>query len=279
MFQSRRHGILGAIAHSETTVADAVQRVIAFEDSHNISVPEIYVSTSISSGGHYFNPDCRDGDGRPDFSAIIPANNRAAALIAGAVETTNGDIFNAGNIMLPNELGPVYLDKATNARWKDSHYMNFYLTWLSGLSASGTHWAIDQLRRPPYAEFIATMDNRTLSHDERWPAYQAYIEVMCSKINVAGRRPGGRRGEPSHTLLQLIDTEHSLGCRAETLYAEIRGMHIIAPLFDLTAPSLSEEARTEAQLLRSFETHEGTPSVNVGCPVELELPLVAVSLP
>jgi hypothetical protein len=128
-------------------------------------------------------------------------------------------------IMLPAELGSVQ-------GWKDSDYPLFYFSWLTGLTETATAWLVDELAAPAYGKIMEIANNRDLSNEERWPHYRLYTEALLTKIAVAESRPRGKRADGADVMLQLIDVEWSLGCRAEQIFADARGLIRLAPTFE-----------------------------------------------
>lgn len=268
-FKTDRASVLDTVTRSDSTVPSAVQAMISHEEDTRRGVPELYVSTAISSGGHYWNPVHDENLGR-----IIDANNETATLFAAEVHDAMRDYFNPTNVMLPTELGKVYFNRASNAKWLDSDYMLFYVTWLSGLSVTGTVLLVEEMVKPMYSTLLDVMNGRDRPHDERWPSYQMFMEIVCSKISLVENQPRGRRSEGSHSLIQLVDTNHSLGARAEALFAEVRDLEIVAPLF--RPERLKDAARASFELLTGLAPPDKH-SVNVGAPHDRAVSLVEMN--
>jgi hypothetical protein len=215
----------------QPTVVTAVELAVAFEDLHGLTVPTVYASTAITSGGHIRDKSLSRRE-------VIEQNNRSATLIASELLADDAPLVSTLDTMLPAELGPV-------PNWHDSDYMIFYFSWLSGLSVSGTQWLVGELADPAYAQVIAAANEFGKStgdfekaNEERWPYYRTFIEIALTKLALAEGRPGGKRSDGSSVLLQLVDCEFSLGCRSEQIYADVRGLDRIAPTFgpDLPEP-------------------------------------------
>lgn len=238
-WQSIRRPALDAIVAAGPSAAGAVTSMIDFEEARGVGVPPIYVSTAITSAGHRREPGLQDPAGIPE---AVERNNRSAALIMEALATYQPHLVDAGNVMVPTELGKV-------RGWKDTDYLQFYFAWLGGLTASGSAWYCEQLADPTYASILAAADRRELSNQERWPAYKVFAEIAVAKVAQARRRRDALRSEGSTMLLQLVDVEESLGCRAESLFAEILELDVIAPTFaDRIDPNLDADLRRLSDL-------------------------------
>jgi hypothetical protein len=72
--------------------------------------------------------------------------------------------------------------------------------------------------------------DRGKSNDDRWPSYRTFVEVLLAKLALAGARPDAMQDDGCQLLLQLVDVEYSLGCRAEQIYAEARGLDRLASI-------------------------------------------------
>jgi hypothetical protein len=196
------------------SVSAAVHKAEAFEKARNLSLPRIYVSTAITSGGYFRDKSLSGRD-------VIAHNNRSATLLMTALIDSDAPQIAADDVMLPTELGKV-------PDWADSHYLLFYFSWLSGLSFAGTQWLEQEIADPTHDSILATANNRALTNEERWPSYKTFVEIALTKIELAEARPDGKRGEGSEIMLQLIDVEFSLGCQAEQMYADARGLDRLA---------------------------------------------------
>jgi len=217
-FRSAYRDLYDDLVKISPSVPNAVARAIAYEDAHDLSIPRVYVSTAITSAGYRRDPALPIAD-------VIERNNNAALLIAAALQDHDAPNVAPDEIMLPVELGSVQ-------GWKDSDYLLFYFSWLAGLTETATVWLVDELATPAYGEIINLTDDRTLSNEERWPHYRLYTEALLTKIAVAESRPCGKRADGADLMLQLIDVEWSLGCRAERIFADARGLIRLAPTFD-----------------------------------------------
>lgn len=204
------------------SVANAVATAARFQEEHDLALPSVYVSTAITSGGY-------KRDTSLELPEIIKRNNRSAALIATALAANDAPHFAANNTMLPTELGPV-------KGWGDSDYILFYFCWLSGLSPAGAAWIEKRLAEPAYQPILAAANDRKKPNDERWPPYRLFVEIVLGNLPLAEAQPNGKRSDGCSLLLQLVDVGYSLGCQAEQIYADARGLDRLAPSFDAGLP-------------------------------------------
>ncbi len=127
---------------------------------------------------------------------------------------------------------------------------------MSGLSEEGAVWYFEQLRDPSYTEVFAPAADRTLTNPERWPAYRAFTEIAIAKVDQARSNPSRVRSTGCRVLVQLVDVAESLGCRAETLFAEIEGLDVIAPSF---GPDVAPDLAADIARLADLEAAVGVP--------------------
>lgn len=205
------------VGSKELTVADAVEKALAFQQQEKLVVPRVYFSTAITSGGFYRNK-------KLSLEEVIEQNGKAAQLIVSALGENRAPSVSRKSVMLPTELKKV-------PGWADSHYITFYFCWLSGLSSSGTAWIDSELKDHVYQPILAMANDRSRSNEERWPSYQAFVEILLAKLKLAEIRPKARAGDGCEFLFQLVDVDYSLGCRAEQIYADARGLDRLAPTF------------------------------------------------
>lgn len=228
-----------AIVESSPVAAEAVIMMLAYEDGHGLRTPDFYISTAISSAGHRREPELQPTTGIPE---AIRRNNLTGSRILRQLVQSPSSLLRTDNVMAPTELGHV-------KDWSDLDYLGFYFAWMSGLSAEGAVWYFEQLRDPSYAEVFAPAADRTLSNDQRWPAYRAFTEIAIAKIDQARTSADRVRSPGCRVLVQLVDVELSLGCRAETLFAEIQGLDVIAPSFGHDVePDLAADVARLAEL-------------------------------
>jgi len=228
------------VSSDKLTVSDAVEKTLGFQEREGLVVPRVYFSTAITSGGYF-------RDKSLSLPEVIAGNGKAAQLIVSALVEHRAPSVSAKAVMLPTELGKV-------PGWADSHYMLFYLCWLSGLSRSGTAWVENELEDPVYQPILAVANDRKKSNEERWPSYRAFIEILLTKLALVEARPGAKHSDGCELLLQLIDVDYSLGCRAEQIYADARRLDRLAPTF---SPDVAGALAKEIAALRELESKVG----------------------
>lgn len=227
-------------------VAEAVELAIAFEEAHSLATPRVYASTAITSGGHSRDKSLTKLDD------VIARNNRSAQLIMSALISYDAPQVGPRDVMLPTELGKV-------PSWTDSDYLLFYFAWLAGLSRAGAWWLEQRLAESVYAPILAVANDRSLENAQRWPHYRAFTEIALTSLALAEALPNGKRRDGSEFLLQLVDVQESLGCRAERLFADARGLDRVSVSFpdDLTGALGAEIA--ELRRLRATAGVRGQP--------------------
>jgi hypothetical protein len=221
------------------SVSGAIRKATAFEEGQALSIPRIYVSTSITSGGYFRDKSLSGRD-------VITRNNHSATMLMTALVDSKAPHVAANDVMLPTELGQV-------PGWMDSDYLLFYFSWLSGLSPSGAEWLEAEMAEPVYAPILDITNDRKRTNEERWPSYRAFVEIALAKVALAEAREGGKRADGSEILLQLVDVEFSLGCRSEQMYADARALDRIslthaADLPDRLGADLAELERLGAKV-------------------------------
>jgi hypothetical protein len=199
----------------------AVGQALQFGEQLDIPTPRFYVSTAITSAGWRRHPDLRDPS---RIAEAVARNNHTASLILGALVGNANSLVTERSMMVPTDLEKV-------PGWKDTDYLIFYFAWSAGLNADGAQRFAQSFHEDQYLPILASANNRDLTNDQRWPAYQLFSEVALTKLRLAESNPNTRVGDEAHTLLQLIDVEESLGCRAERLFADARGLDIVIPTF------------------------------------------------
>jgi hypothetical protein len=68
--------------------------------------------------------------------------------------------------------------------------------------------------------------------------------VALAKLALAEARPDGKRADGADLLVQLVDYHESLGCRAEEIFADVRGLDRLSPTLadDLAGPLQTDVA-------------------------------------
>ncbi|MDP9224402.1 MAG: hypothetical protein M3P18_11230 [Actinomycetota bacterium] len=251
-FVSAFQPLYDSIVQAAPTVPDAIALTAAFEDARQLDVPRVYVSTAITSAGYKRDPTL-------DLGEVIRCNNAAAAHIMSSLVKHDAPQIRSADVMLPTELGKV-------PGWRDSDYLLYYFSWLAGLTPIGTAWLEGRMADSVYAPIRAIADDRERPNDERWPQYRAFAELMLTNLAVAESRADGKRAAGADILLQLIDTQESLGCRAEELYADVRGLDRLsvtfaAPLPDPLGPVVARLRELNASVGRDRKQVELVPVV------------------
>jgi hypothetical protein len=239
-FTSAFKPVYDRLVQAPRTISEAVAMCHSAEDQLHLSTPKVYVSTAITSAGFRREKSLL-------FEEAIARNNQTASLILGSLASTGSPDINAESVMAPTELGRV-------PAWGDTDYLAFYFTWLSGISVDGAAWLEGRLADAVLAPIIAATNRREQSNDERWPFYQKFVEVLLTTVASAAARRGGRSREASSILLQLVDTSESLGCRAEQMYAEVRGIDRVSVTL---GDGLAEPLATHIQELRAMRAELG----------------------
>lgn len=231
---------------------EAVADILAFAEQQRLVTPPFYVSTAISSAGWRRHPDFSSPEQIP---AAIEHNNRTASRVLDELITSTNSFVDDQSMMVPTDLGKV-------PGWKDTDYLQFYFAWLGGLNAAGAQHFTRSFADDQYSHIFHGANDRTQTNEQRWPWYQLFTEVALTKLRLTESRPNTHTGEESQTLLQLIDVNESLGCRAERLFADARDLDIIIPTFGDQLPG---ELQSDVEKLRAIGASVGAPRT----PVEL----------
>lgn len=229
------------IVQSGPSVPDAVALVLEIQRHSTHETPALYASTAITSAG--FKRDVA-----LEFGEVVRLNNLTSALIMNDLARDGAADVSPANVMLPTELGKV-------PGWSDSDYLLFYFCWLAGLDDDGAKLVADQMLDPVRAGIVAAANDRTLTNEQRWPSYRVMVEILLTNIAIA-EATGGRTHRGARTLVQLVDTKESLGCRAEQMYADARGLDCVAVTLD---DSVSEQLRELRERLEALGAEVGVP--------------------
>jgi hypothetical protein len=214
VFQTGFAPLYRAIVAADPPPSRAVAMAIEFEQSARLELPTIYASTTITTAGYKRDSSLKLGE-------VIQRNGLVAGhLMQGLADGFKADI-DLQSVMLPTEMAKV-------PSWKDTHYLLFYFGWLSGLSETGARELETEFDDPTYRSVRKAADavkpDAKTPDEERWPAYREFTEIALAKLAVVAASKSGKRDDGSAILLQLVDVEQSLGCRAERLYADARGL-------------------------------------------------------
>jgi hypothetical protein len=227
--------------------ANAVELVRKFGAPKQLPIPRYYVSTAISSAGWRRDPELQDP---ANIGTAIERNNATASRILAPLVANSESLVNGDTMMVPTDLGKV-------RGWKDTDYLVFYFAWLSGLTAPGAAAFAQSFRDPVYQPVIDTADDRSITDNERrWPSYQAFVEIALTKLRIVESQRRFKDSEGSEILLQLVDVSLSLGCRAERLFADARGLDVIIPTFTDQLPG---ELGSDVQRLTELGAQVGAP--------------------
>lgn len=223
---------------------EALRVLRGWEASVGLDSPKIYVSTAITSGGFR-------RDAARDFQSAKTANERAASLLIGALLGT-GLLVSSTNCMIPTELGAV-------PGWSDSDYLQFYFAYACGLSdtaAQSLDLAASKLL--PSAS-LDLANNRALTNVERWPYYEALTRGILEALDEILSKSKSVGHAPFNVLLQLADTDWSLGCRAELLFAEHFSLDVIWAAIDVPALDPGAALRQKLEALKRLNATFGSP--------------------
>lgn len=217
------------------TPQEAVARILKFGLQQGFSTPRYYVSTAITSAGWRRDPRFRDPS---NIGEAVEHNNRTASRILDQLAAGPQLFIDGSTMMVPTDLGKV-------PRWTDTDYLIFYFAWLAGLNAAGASTFAASFNDPVYTGILHQANDRSVSDNEkRWPAYQVFTEIAIAKLRLVESLPHTRSGDGAQVLIQLVDVEQSLGCRAEKLFADARDLDIIIPTFsDRLSGPLGEDVR------------------------------------
>jgi hypothetical protein len=200
----------------------AVEVMLDYGSANKMATPTFYVSTAITSAGWRRHPDFEAPEKIPQ---AIEHNNRTTSTILGNLVENPEAIVSADSLMAPTDLGKV-------PGWGDTDYLIFYFAWAGGLTASGASRFASSFDQREYEPILLAANDRQANNDSRWPSYRVFTEIAITKLLLTETYPTSRAGEGASTLLQVIDVEASLGCRAERLFADARGLDVIIPTLD-----------------------------------------------
>jgi hypothetical protein len=238
------------IVATDPTPHVAVAKILEFGEHRKLPTPRFYVSTAITSAGWRRDPELRDPT---RISEAITRNNRTASLILGELVANANSLVTERSMMVPTDLEKV-------PSWDDTDYLIFYFAWSAGLNADGAERFARSFNEDQYTPILTAANNRKLTNDQRWPAYQLFTEVAVTKLRLTESNQDTRAGDEAHTLLQLIDVGESLGCRAERLFADARGLDINIHTFEDELPG---ELGTDVDRLRDLKASVGAARTDI----------------
>lgn len=220
LFETSRKPILDEVVSRLNTTefdspSEAYGMYLELEETRQLPAPTLYVSTSITSGGHVRDPqaDKTTPEGR---RKIIEANNLTAALLIGQMVADN-DYMDRDNIVLTTEMGYI-------KDWTDSDYMQFWSYILGGVDVDDAEGIDDVFLDAGWEETLKAMNTRGVDNELRWPPYKRFTSALAEEVVDAQTIR-----DPMEYVLQLVDVQMSLGCRAETILADELDAALLAP--------------------------------------------------
>ena len=194
-----------------------------------------YCSSAITTGGH---------SRRNYLSKIDIIRNNTANARQLATELVQKGCLHARSVILPVDLGYI-------PTWQQADYMMFWLAVISGfdLGDRPRTQKIDNLRRRLVDELEAAHIRLDVMNDPDTPPPTRGAEYFkfarAFAAIVANYRP-----EPhsAHRIINLIDTDTSLGCQTERLFSHLRGI----PVYDV---KVTGPARHPAYAFRNLELY------------------------
>jgi hypothetical protein len=243
------------VVDADLTPSDAIGELLEFGSLHNLQPVRVYVSTAITSAGFRRDPDLA---GVAHLAEVVRLNGETCGLVLEEL-TRGSELVTAENTMVPTELGHV-------AGWTDFSYLQFYFCWMAGLGRDGARRVERDVDRDDVKKALTVANDRHLFNDARWPAYQFVTDELLTGIDSVLAAEGMRDNSGCSVLLQVLDVDQSLGCRAEARFAERYGLDVIAPRVDVEQGDLADLVHR----LRELGARVGTPLQAVDA-VALEL--------
>lgn len=166
-------------------------------------LPELdyYFSTTITTGGFLRDPN-------RDFVEGMTMNHQLARAVGLAVVDRYD--LDEKTVLLPSDLGKV-------AGWSQSDFLLFWVHVLRGSEPEGAIEQDERFQTDHYLSLTGVMSNKGFSEQLRRQAYVDMIESMRAILNEP-QYPLGIHNRPQ--LVPLIDTNLSLGCYAERVWAK-----------------------------------------------------------
>ncbi|MGV9001520.1 MAG: hypothetical protein ACOH18_01005 [Candidatus Saccharimonadaceae bacterium] len=173
--------------------------------------PDSYLSSSITSGGH-----ARDDS--LQMKEIITRNTRSAYYLADQLAAD-------GQIRPKGAIEPVAVGKTA---WNQAQFMEFWLSVIGGYQLTKGFVArdINNLRQIAQEEFQANKLDLDLmtSHETAEKRAAEYFKMSTSFADLI---KNGAEASPIPTVIRLIDTDMSLGCQAERVFARQIGARVM----------------------------------------------------
>ena len=201
----------------------------------------LYVSTSITSGGAALDPTL-------SASQVVAQNTMLAEQLTNQIAADHN--FDPRDVLLSTDLPYV-------KGWKQSDYLIFWLMCLDGIPLDICKPFAARMQN--YAKKIG-MDSKHLPYDEKWERYQQVVEEfwqLADRFAIHGRNDYYWQTARIKKLVQLVDTERSLGCRAEAMYA--RKLHTEVLSLQLCPEALEPDLRERVGRLAAMGAKIGLP--------------------
>jgi hypothetical protein len=205
----------------------AYSRFQQLRRAHHLLSSADYCSTTITSSGHARNAQLNKSE------ALKKNTETAQQLVA---ELANKGCLHPRSVILPVDLGYI-------PTWNQSDYILFWLAVIAGFDLGDRpstakiekfrHQTIEYLDRASVD--LVTMNNSNADGGTRAKEYFKFAKAIA---HVASNY----RPEPhsAHRVVNLIDTQASLGCQTERLFAHLHGI----PVYDvkISGPASSSRA-------------------------------------
>jgi hypothetical protein len=200
-----------------------------------------YCSSSITSGGHARDDSLGMGD-------VIRKNTDTAMDLCD-------ELYGVGQLNPRTSVEAVVLGKIA---WKQSDYMTFWLTTMSGIPAAG-HGVLQSIRsfRQELAGGMQRSDSLDMdlydskeTAERRAPQYFEHAQIFADTVKHHAPSPVDR-------LIRLIDPEMSLGAQTENVFARLMGTGVFKVAIARTGLGISDKVmrprlRQDSETLVSF---------------------------
>lgn len=174
-----------------------------------------YCSSSITSGGHARCPDI-------DSLAVIKKNTDTAQSYMS--ELAMAAVIHAKHVILPADLGYI-------PHWRQSDYITMWLATIGGIdlglgttnnNATRFEMALDRQLDIEEVD-LELMNNSSMTGFERAIQYFKFAGAFTTATATLDREP-----HSVHRIINLVDTELSLGSRTERVFAHTKGIPVYA---------------------------------------------------